>query len=147
MTDCEAWEQLRPWAHREARTVASVRQLVVAGVEGERLHDVGTGPQELSVQLAHCNADAQLGIRHFPENGKEGGGGGGGFIRFHTSAFTCFGVLGGSLRCPRSCLYVTSLLKGEDEASVPDDDLARIQTLQNRLRAQQPRSAASFSMV
>lgn len=69
MTDCEAWEQLRPWAHREARIVASVRQLVVAGVEGERLHDVGAGPQELSVQLAHCNADAQLGIRHFPGGG------------------------------------------------------------------------------
>lgn len=70
MSDCEAWEQLRPWAHREARTVASVRQLVVAGVEGERLHDVRAGPQELSVQLAHCNADAQLGIRHFPGVGR-----------------------------------------------------------------------------
>lgn len=33
--------------------VASVLQLVVAGVEGEGLHDVGPRPQELPVQLAH----------------------------------------------------------------------------------------------
>lgn len=92
MTDCEAWEQLRPWAHREARTVASVRQLVVAGVEGERLHDVRAGPQELSVQLAHCNADAQLGIRHSAGGGEEG--------MIYSLSHVCFYLLRGARRQP-----------------------------------------------
>ncbi len=34
--------------------VSPVLQLVVAGVEGERLHDVTSGAQKLPVQLAHC---------------------------------------------------------------------------------------------
>ena len=34
-----------------AGVVAAVLQLVVARVEGERLHDVGSGAQELAVQL------------------------------------------------------------------------------------------------
>lgn len=42
-----------------------------------------------------------------------------------------------SLRCPWSCFYVTSLLKGEDKASVPDNDFSSIQTLQNALREMQ----------
>lgn len=46
---------------------------------------------------------------------------------------TRFRVLGGSLRCPRSCFYITPLLKGEDKAPVPDNDLSCIQTLQNAL--------------
>lgn len=37
----------------EALSVASVLQFVVAGVKGERLHDIGAGPQELPVQLSH----------------------------------------------------------------------------------------------
>lgn len=92
LTDCEAWEQLRPWAHREARTVASVRQLVVAGVEGERLHDVGAGPQELSVQLTHYNANAQLGIRRFPGRGWGG--------MTYSLARDCFYLLRGARRQP-----------------------------------------------
>lgn len=36
-----------------AELVASVLQLVITGVEGEGLHDVGSSPQELSVQLTH----------------------------------------------------------------------------------------------
>ena len=38
-----------------AGLVAPVRQFVVGGVEGEGLHDVAAGTQELSVQLHHCN--------------------------------------------------------------------------------------------
>ena len=33
--------------------VAPVLQFVITGVEGEGLHDVGPGPQELPVQLSH----------------------------------------------------------------------------------------------
>lgn len=44
------------FTHREALSVAPVLQLVVAGVESEGLHDVGARPQELTMQLAHCNA-------------------------------------------------------------------------------------------
>lgn len=39
--------------HAEALSVASVLQLVVARVEGERLHDIGASPEELPVQLPH----------------------------------------------------------------------------------------------
>lgn len=38
--------------------VPSITQFVLAGVEGERLHDVRTRSQELSVKLAHWNAIA-----------------------------------------------------------------------------------------
>lgn len=37
--------------------VASVLQLVVTGVEGEGLHDVGSCPQKLPVQLSHFKSD------------------------------------------------------------------------------------------
>lgn len=44
-------------------------------------------------------------------------------------------VLSSSLRCPRPCFDITSLLQGEDEASVADNDFSCFQTLQNPLRA------------
>lgn len=58
-------------------------------------------------------------------------------LRKHSSRSnnsTSFGVLHGGLRCPRSCFYVTSLLKCKHEASVTDNDLSCIQALQNALR-------------
>jgi len=39
--------------HSEALRVAPVLQFVVACIEREGLHDTGSGPQELSVQLTH----------------------------------------------------------------------------------------------
>jgi len=51
-----------------------------------------------------------------------------------TSSITCFWVLGCGLGGPRPRLDVAPLLEGEDEASVPDDDLSCIQTLQDALR-------------
>lgn len=42
------------WAYSEGELVASVLQLVITGIEGKGLHDVGSGPQELPVQLTHC---------------------------------------------------------------------------------------------
>lgn len=44
------WKQ----THGEAQSLAPVLQFVIACVESERLHDIGTSSQELSVQLPHC---------------------------------------------------------------------------------------------
>ena len=41
------------FTYSEAELVASVLQFVIAGIEGEGLHNVGPGPQELPVQLSH----------------------------------------------------------------------------------------------
>lgn len=41
--------------------VSSVVQFVVTGIEGEGLHDISTSPQELTVQLPHCNTYSAYG--------------------------------------------------------------------------------------
>lgn len=42
--------------YSEGDLVAPVLQFVITGVEGEGLHDVGPGSQELPVQLSHLKA-------------------------------------------------------------------------------------------
>lgn len=43
--------------YREGKLVASVLQLVITGIEGEGLHNVGSSPQELPVQLSHFKSN------------------------------------------------------------------------------------------
>lgn len=43
--------------YSEGDLVASVLQFVITGVEGEGLHNVGPGPQELPVQLSHLKTN------------------------------------------------------------------------------------------
>lgn len=52
------------------------------------------------------------------------------------ACFTSLGVLGSCLRGPRPCLDIAPLLKSEDKASVPDNDLPCLQALQNALKVQ-----------
>jgi len=58
---------LRLVTYGEGELVAPVLQFVVTGVEGEGLHDVGPGPQELPVQLSHWNQNDQRTMRQTHE--------------------------------------------------------------------------------
>lgn len=54
----------------DAGLVSSVAQLVLRGVEGEGLHDIGSGSQELAVKTLHCQAPSSslLTNKPFDEN-------------------------------------------------------------------------------
>lgn len=120
--------RLKPLAtHSEALSVASVLQFIVACIESEGLHDRGPGPEELPVQLPHWNNTLVPSALLLSLNDL--------LLNFSTDrkSSTRLGVLGSSLGCPRSCFDVTSLLKGEDKASISDYDLSCIQALQNAL--------------
>ncbi|TNN49993.1 hypothetical protein EYF80_039801 [Liparis tanakae] len=102
---------LRPMDEEQRGAIAHLRPTCFElGLEGERLDHIGSGSQELSVQLPHWQRDGDRGVAS------------------PWAVCTCFRVFNGCLRCPVSTLHIATALELHHITSISYNHLPSIES-------------------